>query len=268
VLGFLHNEPGAAVHPDNPHVILDGGTGLLSLQSTLMAGPWGRGKGELHFLLSHYHWDHIIGIPFFEPMFRKGNRVVFHGVSTKDLRESIERLFTSFYSPLKGTHNVEAKLEFRPLDPDGTNVTGFQVRAAESRHPGGAFSFRLAYGSHAVVYSPDHAAGDQEVDAGLVALARGADLWILNAMFTPDERWDYRGWGQSSHMDAVKLALAARVKTAVLFHHDPWKDDRTLDRMWLEAEESAAGTGTEVLMARDGMVVEVGGRRPVSSESA
>lgn len=259
VLGFQNDTPGAAMHPENPHIVLDGGTGLLSLQRSLMAGPWGQGKGELHFLLSHYHWDHIIGIPFFEPMFRKGNRVTFYGASIKDLRVSIERLFTSVYSPLKGAHNVEADLAYQQLDPEGTEVGGFQIQVAKNQHPGGSLSFRIQYGPHAVVYSSDHAAGEPDVDARLVELARGVDLWILDAMFTPEERLRYRGWGQSSHVDAVKLALKAGVGTAVLFHHDPWKDDGMLDRMGSEAVGLAAGTRTQVLMARDGMVVEVGG---------
>jgi ribonuclease Z len=247
--------------PDNPHLILDGGTGLLSLQDALMAGPWGRGEGHLHFLLSHYHWDHIIGIPFFEPVFRRGNRFTFYGTVIADLRESIERLFTSVYSPLQGAHNVEADLFYRRLKPGGMSVAGFRVSAAECRHPGGALGFRIQYGPHAVVYSPDHAIGALTVDSELADLARGADLWILNGMFTPNERVQYRGWGQSSHVEAVELALAAEVKTVILFHHDPWKDDKTLDRMGLEAKDVAAGTGMEVLMARDGMVVEVGGER-------
>jgi phosphoribosyl 1,2-cyclic phosphodiesterase len=258
VVGCQTNTPGAAVQPGNPHIVLDGGTGLLSLQGALMAGPWGRGEGELHFMLSHFHWDHIIGIPFFEPMFKKGNRVTFYGASIRALRTSIERLFTSVYSPVKGAHNIEADLAFQQLDAGGTEVAGFHVRRAENQPPGGALSFRIQYGPHAVVYSSDHAVGEPKVDATLVELARGADIWILNAMFRPEERWQFRGWGQSSHVEAVRLALEAGVGTAVLFHHDPWKDDETLDQMGFEAVEQAAGTRTQVLMARDGMAVEVG----------
>jgi phosphoribosyl 1,2-cyclic phosphodiesterase len=259
VLGYQDGIPGAAYQPDNPQLVLDGGTGLLTLQGALMAGPWGHGEGDLHFLLSHYHWDHIIGIPFFEPMFRQGNRVTFYGLSMEHLRASIERLFTSVYSPLKGAHNVKADLDFQQLDPGGSDVAGFHVRTAHNQHPGGALSFRIQYGPHAVVYSSDHAVGDAAIDAALVDLARGADLWILDAMFTPEERARYRGWGQSSHVEAIELALEAGVRMAVLFHHDPWKDDEVLDQMGFEAAQLTAGTRTQALMARDGMVVEVGG---------
>jgi ribonuclease BN (tRNA processing enzyme) len=133
------------------------------------------------------------------------------------------------------------------------------MRAVETRHTAPTLAFRIQYESHVVVYTTDHATGDQKVDARLVDLARGAQLWILNAMLTSEERREYVGWGQSSHVEAVRLALRAGVQMVVLFHHNPWHDDSILDRMGREAAEMAAGTGTQVLMARDGMVVDVGG---------
>jgi ribonuclease BN (tRNA processing enzyme) len=109
-----------------------------------------------------------------------------------------------------------------------------------------------------VVYTTDHGVGDEAVDAKLVELARGADLWILDAQFTPEQRLDFQGWWHTSHLGAIKLALEAEVQTAILFHHDPANDDAILDRMGREAAEVAADSGLQVLMARDGMVVDVG----------
>lgn len=258
VLGYEHGEPGAAAAMGNPHLILDGGTGLTTLQTTLMRGAWGRGRGELHILLTHYHWDHLIGLPFFGPMFVKGNRIFFYGSSTHELRSSIGHLFTSIYSPLEGAQNVAADLTYHPVEPSGMDVNGFQVRAAKTRHTSPAFAFRVQYGPHALVYAPDHGAGDAEIDGGLVKLAWGADLWILDAQFLPEEEREKSGWGHTGHLDAVKLALAAGVKKVALFHHDPAHDDETLDRMAHEAAQLADGTGTQVLMARDGMVIEIG----------
>jgi phosphoribosyl 1,2-cyclic phosphodiesterase len=256
VVGFQGSEPGAILRPGNPHLILDGGTGLVSRPAILLGGPWA--QGELHFLLGHFHWDHIIGLPFFEPMFEPDSRFIFYGASVEDLRSSINRLFTSVYSPLKGVQNLAAELEYRQVEPDGMEVAGFQVRAAENRHRGGALTFRIEYGSHAVVYSSDHETGDPKVDSKLVDLARGANLWILSAPFTQEQRQQRQGWGHSSHLEAVELALDAGVEMAVLYHHDPNHDDETLDRMGREAAKAAAGSRTEVLMARDGMVVNVG----------
>ena len=258
VIGYRDSQPGAALPNGNSHLILDGGTGLASLQTTLMQGAWGQGRGELHVLLTHYHWDHLIGLPFFAPLFVKGNRVVFYGSSVEDLQSSIEQLFTSVYSPLNGTQNVAADLEYRQVKAQGMDVAGFQVRAVEVRHTAPALAFRVDYGTDGVVYSTDHAAGDPEVDARLVELARGAQLWILDAQFTPEEHPSTGGYGHTSHIEAVRLGLAAGVETLVLFHHDPAHDDEMLDRMGLEAAQLADGSRTQVLMARDGMLVEVG----------
>jgi phosphoribosyl 1,2-cyclic phosphodiesterase len=258
LVGYRDSQPGAALPDGNSHLILDGGTGLATLQTTLMRGAWGRGQGELHILLTHYHWDHLIGLPFFAPMFVKGNRVVFYGSSVEDLQSSIEQLFTSIYSPLNGTQNVAAELEYRQVKPQGMDVAGFWVRSVQVRHTAPALAFRIDYGTHGVVYSTDHAAGDPEVDAKLVELARGAQLWILDAQCTPEECRASGGYGHTSHIEAVRLGLAAGVRTLVLFHHDPGHDDEMLDRMGIEAAQVAAGSDTQVLMARDGMLVEVG----------
>ena len=258
LIGFESDEPGAVMHPDNPQLILDGGTGLTDLQTTLMPRAWGQGQGELHLLLSHYHWDHLIGLPFFRPIFVEGNRLIFYGASIKNLRDSIERLFTSVYSPLDGIQNVSAQLEYRQLEDEEMEVANFQIRTAQNRHPGGALSFRIEYGSEAIVYSTDHEAGDPAVDSNLVKFATGARLWVLDAQFDTKERQGHEGWGHSSHLEAIELALEAGVETAVLFHHNPDHDDITLDRMASEATEAAAGTQTKVIMARDGLVVNVG----------
>lgn len=259
LIGFQSNEPGAAMHPGNPHLILDGGSGLTTLQAPLMKGACGRGQGELHFLISHYHWDHVIGLSFFAPMFVPGNRINFYGDSIENLRTTIERLFTSNYSPLKGAQNLAADLAYHQVVPDEEmDMAGFRVQAAENQHPGKSLTYRVQFGPHVVVYSTDHGAGDRAVDAKLVELARGAHLWILDAMYTSEQRRHREGWGHNSHLEAVRLALEAGVKTVVLFHHAPDHDDRMLDQMGLEAAKVAGGTRTKVLMGRDGMVMDVG----------
>jgi ribonuclease Z len=257
LIGFDHDEPGAAISPGNPQLILDGGSGLALLQPTLMNGPWGRGQGELHILLSHYHWDHLIGLPFFAPMFIRGNRVIFYGASINDLRLSIETLFTSAYSPHKGVQNLAADLQYRQIAPQGMEVAGFQVQATETQHQSKTVAFRIQYDAHVVVYTTDHEVGNDAVDAKLVDLARKANVWILDAHFTAEDRQRQQRWGHSSHLEAVQLALRANVETAVLFHHNPEYDDKTLRRMEREARAAAAGSKTTVLAGKDGMVIEI-----------
>lgn len=256
VTGFQDSTPGAAMRSGNPQVILDGGTGLLTMQPTLMRGPVGQGRGELHFLLSHYHWDHIMGIAFFKPLFLPGNRAVFYGSSIEELRTSIERLFTSVYSPHRGTQNLPASLEYRQVALDGMEIAGFHVRAAHNAHQAGSLSFRVQYGPHTIVYTTDHGVGEPDIDSSLVELARGVDLWILAAPLSEECKRRYPG-SHSTHLEVTRLALEAEVETAVLFHHGGY-DDGILDRRQLEAAELAKGTKTTVLTARDGMVMEIG----------
>ena len=256
VTSFQDGTPGAAMRPGDPQVILDGGTGLLTMQPTLMRGPAGHGRGELHFLLSHYHWDHIMGIAFFTPLFLPGNRAVFYGASIEELHTSIERLFTSVYSPIKDPKNLAADLAYRQVALDGMEIAGFHVRAAHNVHPDGSLSFRIQYGPHAVVYTTDHSVEDPDVDSRLVELARGADLWILAAAFSEEYKRDCPG-SHSTHLEVTRLAVEAEVETTVLFHHSGY-DDSTLDRRELEAAELAKGTQTTVLTARDGMVMDIG----------
>ena len=143
------------------------------------------------------------------------------------------------------------------MNDDEIDVTNFRVRTIQNRHPGGAKSFRIEYGSEIIIYSTDHEAGDSAVDASLTNFAKGANLWILDAQFNSEERQHHMGWGHSSHLEAVNLALEAKVETAVLFHHNPDHDDITLDRMASEAMEAVDGTKTKVIMARDGLVVDI-----------
>ena len=258
LIGYDSLNPGAASGPNGTHLILDAGSGLAPLQESLMGGACGCGKGQLHFFISDYHWDHIIGLPFFAPMFIKGNRVIFHGESVDRLQASIERLFFSDYSPHDGVKNVAATLEYCQIEPDGSTVGEFQISTAKNAHAGIATSFRIDYREQTVVYSTDHQAGDPLADTRLVSLAHGVDLWIMDAHFTPEERLTHPDWGHSSHLESVALAVKAAVKTAVLFHHNPDHSDEKLDAMLVEAKAAASGTTTQVLMARDGLVIDVG----------
>lgn len=258
VTAFEGTCPGASVDPQNPQLLLDAGTGLAVFQETLL-GRARRGSGEIHLLLSHLHWDHLIGLPFFPPVFIKGNRVIFYGASEQNLKAGIARLFTSVYSPIKGTGNLAAEIEYKEIVREGMEIDRFLVRAVNTHHPSDTLAFRIQYGDISFVYCTDHEAGDPDIDQRLLDLVQGSQLWILDAQYNQEQAVAHKGWGHSSFQNAVELAMRSGVPMAVLFHHNPEHDDETLDRIGEEARKMASNRPTEILMARDGMVVELTG---------
>lgn len=236
-------------------LILDAGLGIVLLADRIMA--WRRPKEELHLnlFLSHMHWDHVIGLPFFTPVFFQNVSLDIWGRSVQEVESATERLFTSTYSPINGIQNLGARLAYRALDGGSVAIGPFQVRSAPVRHPSGALAFRVEAEGKAVVYASDHEAGDPEIDRGLVELARGADVLIHDAQWTLEEEDPYRGYGHSTWAHALEAATRAGVRTLVLFHHHHRHDDDTLDEIG-RAAVAAAPESLEVIVARDGLLLE------------
>jgi ribonuclease BN (tRNA processing enzyme) len=236
-------------------LILDAGIGIIPLSERLMATKKPKDKLDLHLLLSHLHWDHVIGLPFFIPVFLPSTTLEILGRNADEIEAATERLFTSTYSPIKGTKNLGATLVYRALGQPRADIDGFAVTHAALQHPNGALAYRVEAGGHTVVYATDHESGDAERDAGLVTLARGADILIHDAQWTVAEQQRYQGFGHSSWRQAVDNGRAAGVKTLVLFHHHPHHDDAVLHDI-ADLATSHAGSDLEVLVARDGMLLE------------
>ena len=255
VIGSSTGHPGA-FGPGAQRLILDCGTGLLNQQRTVMSGPAGRGEGELVIFLSHFHWDHMIALPFYAPIHTSGNRVRIFGPGVDEAAESVDRLFSSEYSPIGGMANVSANLELGEVPEEGIQVGDFNLYHCECNHSTTTYSYRAEFGRNSLVYSTDHEIGDEAVDARLHEFAKGADLWIMDAPDPPDP--DRQRWGHSDYVEAIGEATAAGVKTVALFHHSPESDDACMDAIARDAQHLAAGTGTEVIVTRDGQIVELG----------
>jgi phosphoribosyl 1,2-cyclic phosphodiesterase len=223
---------------DDELIILDAGTGIRELGRSLVEGANGTPiRGDVFF--THAHWDHIQGLPFFTPLFQRGNKFTLWGNPV--LQENIGVIVRQQMSPVVfpvAFDDLSARIEVRELTNHGHTTNGYSVEAARVRHPGGALGFRVsstADASASVVFIPDNELdvfGDQ-TDASppeeLVAFARGAKVLIHDAMYTGTEYMDHRGWGHSSYRDAVEFAIAAEVETLVLFHHEPDRSDDELE---------------------------------------
>ena len=254
---------------DGALLIFDAGTGIRELGRALVARSGDEPiAGDI--FLSHPHWDHIQGIPFFAPIFGAGNRFTIW--STADLASHVERAVREQMSPTVFPvpfEELDSTVTFRVLE-DAHVGAGYALRTMPVRHPGGALGYRLTAGTapgRALVYISDNELGSAagyDTPVGwresLVEFARGASMLVHDAMYTPEEYDRHRGWGHSSWSDVVQLAMEAEVERLLLFHHSPERSDEELDRLVTECRTLAARRGAPLAIAAaaEGMVVECG----------
>lgn len=256
---------------DGALVILDAGTGIRPLgQSLVERAAGGRINGDI--FLSHAHWDHIQGLPFFAPIFQPGNH--FRIWSAASIAESVARAVREQMSPTVFPVTFDelgSTVEFRPL-AGGHTAPGYALDVYSVRHPGGALGYRLRTGNSrqaGLVYISDNELGDvagydspADWRARLTAFARGAQILVHDATYTEDEYATHRGWGHSHYREVVELALDAGVKRLVLFHHSPDRSDDELDERLAECRAFVARRGDgrkgpllDVLAAAEGLTL-------------
>lgn len=254
-VGVGGNTSCVEVQTNTGRLILDAGTGLRALGDALNREAAATGQPvDVTLLVSHLHWDHIQGFPFFRPIFAKGTRVAIAGRSQAHIgfEEGFRAQLRAPYFPVP-FDELAADVSFHEL-PDGPSLlAGAHVTTCDLHHPQSAIGFRLEAQGHSLCYVADHEAGDARADAAVVRLMRGADVVICDAQFTPAEYPDYRGWGHSHWRDVVRLARAADAHKLVLTHHDPWHDDAAMDA--IERDARAEFPGAEV--AREGRTIVV-----------
>jgi phosphoribosyl 1,2-cyclic phosphodiesterase len=223
-------------------LVVDCGTGMRDLQEELIDG--GDGGQRFDIFLTHYHWDHLIGLPFFKPLYDERNRFTFHGhewehMSVEDL---VGGVFRPPWFPIS-LADTPADKRYVPLSDGAVPVGPLAVRWAPANHPQGTTAYRIDGPSHSVVVATDHEAGDETIDAGLVELARGADVLIHDSQYTSDEYQAlHRGWGHSTWAHAGDAAAAANVRELVLISHDPDHDDNDIDAIVQQARERFPAT--------------------------
>lgn len=235
-------------------LIFDAGTGIRKLGCAL--GPVGV---NAHLFLSHLHWDHIQGFPFFTPAYVPGNQLTIHGVAPAGgtVRDVFAQQMTAPTFPVS-LDVMRADLRFIDIPEEERIVVGrAKVRWHGVDHPNGCVAYRVDHGGKSVVYATDleHRAG--VIDDGLVELAQGADLLIYDAMYTPEEYdgvggFSRKGWGHSTFAAGAEVAVAASVKKLALFHHDPSHDDGFMDALVERAQKTRSGTLTDVFAAQEG----------------
>jgi phosphoribosyl 1,2-cyclic phosphodiesterase len=247
------------VEVDGSTLLLDAGTGLRRFGNALLARRAGA-PVDVTVLLSHVHWDHIQGLPFFAPIFVPGTRMhVVSGANGTPLRDTLRRQMSAPTFPVD-LNDVPAALTYHEVRDKQRLVLGAaEVTAVKANHPDAVFAYRIEHAGRAIVYATDteHYAC---VDQRLVALARNADLLIYDAQYLPEEYagltgFSRVGWGHSTYEAGVELARAANVGQLALFHHDPSRTDDAVAEIEARAQRGFAGT----IAAREGLDLVIGG---------
>jgi phosphoribosyl 1,2-cyclic phosphodiesterase len=234
-------------------VIIDAGSGIRELGTQILA----RGTNQAHLLLSHGHYDHLMGLPFFSPVYDRGMKLDIwsgHTGGNPCTRDIIAGFMKEPYLPVT-IDLMCANMSFHDIKAGSVLDLGHGITAtsAPTHHPGGCLAWRVDCEGRGFVYLSDHEHGNAAVDVNLVKFARGADVMVYDAMYTDEEYEKRKGFGHSTWRQACKVAKAAEVKELLLFHHAPERTDRALES--IEAQAHKLFTGASA--SRDGHIIKL-----------
>lgn len=235
-----------------PYVLVfDSGTGIRQLGRELAS----KGPCEADLFFTHTHIDHIVGLPFFAPLYQpKSNIRLWAGHLQPDrtLKEALSSLMAEPFFPVP-LEIFSAAPEYHDFKSGATLEPrpGLKVRTCALNHPNGATGYRVDWQGKSICYVTDCEHDAKKLDAGIIDLIRGADIFIYDSTYTEAEYPQFTGWGHSTWQEGARLADAAGAKQLVIFHHDPSHDDDFMDKVAADADRQRAGT----LVAREGMIL-------------
>ncbi|MBN2038830.1 MAG: MBL fold metallo-hydrolase [Spirochaetes bacterium] len=243
--------------------IIDCGTGIKALGMELAKGDFGKGLGNGNVLLTHTHWDHIQGIPFFLPFFIEGNKFNIYS-PFNDLKERIEyqQVFTHF--PVNLDYMLATK-EFITLEKESEfYLNDIKIMNKRMRHPGGAFGYRIEENGKTFIYTSDCEFNVDEMNDidTYKNFFQDADVVVFDAQYTFNEFIDKIDWGHSPASIAIDIASRFNVKRLILFHHDPDYSDEKLDEVlsnsktYMSINTRKSGS-LQLDIAREGMVIDL-----------
>jgi phosphoribosyl 1,2-cyclic phosphodiesterase len=238
-------------------VIIDAGTGIRPLGMALESD---KEDVDIHLLITHIHWDHIMGFPFFAPIYRPSTRILVDGYSLcmKGIRYSFDNKMGDGFWPIK-FEELKANIQFIDKLSNGyLEIGGTTIDSIHLRHPQGGLGFRFREEDKALVFLTDN-----ELDVNgeslkdYINFCHKADILIHDSQYKPEEILQHRGWGHSDYLSAIELAIKAQVKKLVLFHHEPERKDCDLIKMAMICQDliKEKGISLDIEAARENSVL-------------
>ncbi len=264
------NTPCVEVQIGDSRCIFDLGSGLRPLGDALMDEHFGRGEGHAHLFLSHLHWDHIQGWPFFKPAYVEGNRFDLYARHECAWERLRDQMSAPFFPP-EAWSDMSADTRFHHLSGEPITLpNGARVSTLELEHPSLSYGFRLEANGKTFVYASDGAypapdGGDTSDPAQkFVTFFQDADLVVFDAQFSLAESLEKRAWGHSSAVVGVELAARANAKRLAMFHHDPSASDARLEHLLRVSRDYASHppapcqpNAVDVVLAREGLEIDL-----------
>lgn len=247
---------------DGTLLIVDAGSGIRKLGKALMADP--QSPKEMYLFLTHSHWDHLMGFPFFVPAFIKGNTIHVRGGgrAKRLLERNLEKQMEAPFFPVD-FGATKARFDFTSGKPSGQRIGSASLLPIPLSHPNGGWGFRIEDDGKSFVFLTDnelgfvHQGGLSNSDY-VTACAR-ADLAVHDAQYTEAEYKKKRTWGHSTFIQALRLGISSRAKSIGFFHHDPERTDEQIDELVAKAQTMAAdeNRSLDCFGVREGQVIEL-----------
>lgn len=279
-LGVGGNTSCVEIRAGDHLLVCDGGTGIIPLGEALMQSP----LREMMVVFTHYHWDHICGLPFFPPAFSPAWKIRFFGPgeTAADIEQRLSNQMKAPYFPVE-IETWMASIEYVSPGSRVLQHGPMSIRFHNVHHPGVTYGYRVDIGGKSIVYMSDNEVAylkssierradefdddehdilaniEREERLSEIAAVKDADILIHDAQYTPCDYERKRGWGHSCYVDTVNFAIDAGVKALYLYHHDPTYDDAKVDEIHRDCERliRERGATLECVVAREGMMVEI-----------